>query len=160
MRCLCSAAEWDVSREEMERLDLAGHQKAGRAWEEGRFDNEVVPYGDCVRDVEVRPDTTLEKMATLKPLLGEGGRLTAATSSQIADGAAVVLVASEAAVERFGLTPRAPHPHHDRHRQRPGPHPHRTDLVDDQGHRPVRAEHRRRRPVRVPRGLRVVVIAW
>ena len=101
------AQKWDVTREEMEQLALASHQKAARAWDEGRFDNEVVPYGDCVRDEGVRPDTTLEKMATLKPLLGEGGRLTAATSSQIADGAAAVLVASEAAVERFGLTPRA-----------------------------------------------------
>jgi acetyl-CoA C-acetyltransferase len=101
------AEKWDVTREEMEQLALSSHQKAARAWDEGRFDNEVVPYGDCARDEGVRPDTTLEKMATLKPLLGEGGRLTAATSSQIADGAAAVLVASQAAVERFGLTPRA-----------------------------------------------------
>ncbi|MGH9247053.1 MAG: acetyl-CoA C-acetyltransferase [Acidimicrobiales bacterium] len=101
------AQKWDISREEMERLALASHQKAARAWEEGRFDTEVVPHGDCARDEGVRPDTTLDKMATLAPLLGEGGRLTAATSSQIADGAAAVLVASEAAVERFDLTPRA-----------------------------------------------------
>jgi acetyl-CoA C-acetyltransferase len=101
------AQKWDVKREEMEQLALSSHQKAARAWEEGRFDNEVVPYGECTRDEGIRADTTLEKMATLKPLLGEGGRLTAATSSQIADGAAAVLVASEAAVERFGLTPRA-----------------------------------------------------
>ena len=101
------AQKWDVKREDMEQLALASHQKAAKAWDEGRFDNEVVPYGDCTRDEGVRPDTTLEKMATLKPLLGEGGRLTAATSSQLADGAAAVLVASEAAVKRFGLTPRA-----------------------------------------------------
>jgi acetyl-CoA C-acetyltransferase len=101
------AQKWDVKREEMERLALSSHQKAARAWDEGRFDNEVVPYGDCTRDEGVRADTTLEKMSTLKPLLGDDGRLTAATSSQIADGAAAIMVASEAAVERFNLTPRA-----------------------------------------------------
>lgn len=100
------AERWDISREDMEALALTSHQRAATAWEEGRFDNEVLPVGACTRDEGIRADTTREKMATLAPLL-EGGRLTAALSSQIADGASAMLIASEDAVRRFGLTPRA-----------------------------------------------------
>ncbi len=73
---------------------------------EGRFDREVVPYGAVTRDEGFRPDVSMEKMATLQTLR-PGGRITAATSSQISDGAAALLVASEAAVRRLGLRPRA-----------------------------------------------------
>ncbi len=100
------AQQWDISRSEMEELALASHQRAARAWSEGRFDSQVVPVGDCTRDEGIRADTTLEKMATLPPLLPDG-RLTAALSSQIADGASALLIASEDAVRRYGLTPRA-----------------------------------------------------
>jgi acetyl-CoA C-acetyltransferase len=100
------AQQWDISRSEMEELALASHQRAARAWSEGRFDSQVVPVGGCTRDEGIRADTTLEKMATLPPLLPDG-RLTAALSSQIADGAAALLIASEDAVRRYGLTPRA-----------------------------------------------------
>jgi acetyl-CoA C-acetyltransferase len=100
------AERWDISREDMEAFALASHQHAARAWDEGRFDREVVPYDGVARDEGFRPDTSLEKMATLKTLK-EGGRLTAATSSQISDGAAMLLIASEDGLRKNNLTPRA-----------------------------------------------------
>jgi acetyl-CoA C-acetyltransferase len=99
------AEKWDISRREMEELALRSHANAAAAWAEGRFDNEVIAIGDCARDEGIR-ETTLEKMATL-PTIREGGRLTAAVSSQITDGSAAVLIASEQAVQQYGLTPRA-----------------------------------------------------
>jgi acetyl-CoA C-acetyltransferase len=100
------AEKWDVSREEMERFALESHQRAARAIDEGRFEREIVPYGDVSADEGPRRDTSLERMATL-PTLVEGGRLTAAVSSQISDAAAAMLVVSERAVQEHGLTPRA-----------------------------------------------------
>jgi acetyl-CoA C-acetyltransferase len=100
------AEHWDISRLAMEELAFASHTRAARAWAEGRFDREVVPYGAVARDEGFRPDVSMEKMAALEPLR-PGGRITAATSSQISDGAAAVLVTSEAAVRRFDLRPRA-----------------------------------------------------
>ena len=76
------AEKWDISREDMERFALESHQRAIRAIDEGRFAREIVPLGDVEADEGPRRDTTLEKMAKLKPLQ-EGGRLTAAVSSQI-----------------------------------------------------------------------------
>lgn len=100
------AEKWDISRSDMEQLAYTSHQRAARAWDEGRFDSQIVPYGSCTKDEGIRADTTLEKMATLAPLL-PGGRLTAALSSQISDGAAAMLIASEDAVRRYQLQPRA-----------------------------------------------------
>lgn len=100
------AQQWDVTREDMERFAFDSHQRALAAWEHGLFDEEVVAYGDVRRDEGPRPDTSLDKMAGL-PALVEGGRLTAAVSSQISDGAAALLVASAGAVERYGLAPLA-----------------------------------------------------
>jgi len=100
------AERWDISREEMERFALRSHQRAATAIDEGRFANEIVPFGEFTTDEGPRRDTSLEKMAELKTLR-EGGRITAAVSSQISDAASAVLIASEAAVRRFGLTPRA-----------------------------------------------------
>ncbi|MBW2373126.1 MAG: acetyl-CoA C-acyltransferase, partial [Deltaproteobacteria bacterium] len=85
---------------------LTSHERALRAIDEGRFDNEIAPYGDVTTDEGPRRGTSLEKMASL-PLLIEGGRLTAALASQISDGATALLVASEQAVKDHGLTPRA-----------------------------------------------------
>ncbi len=98
------AEKWDVSREDMERFALASHQRALAAWDAGHFDAEVEPYGAVTRDEGPRADTSLEKMATLRTLV-EGGRLTAAVSSQISDGAAALVIASAGAVERYDLTP-------------------------------------------------------
>ncbi|MFB6783910.1 MULTISPECIES: acetyl-CoA C-acetyltransferase [unclassified Streptomyces] len=100
------AAKWGITREQMEEFALRSHQRAIRAIDEGRFDREIVAYGDVTSDEGPRRDTSLEKMAGLKPLV-EGGRLTAAVSSQVSDGAAAMLIASERAVREHGLTPRA-----------------------------------------------------
>jgi acetyl-CoA C-acetyltransferase len=100
------AEKWDISREDMERFALESHRRAVRATDEGRFANEIVPLGEVKVDEGPRRDTSLEKMAKLKPLR-EGGRVTAAHASQISDGASCVLVASERAVREHGLRPRA-----------------------------------------------------
>ena len=100
------AEKWNISREDMERFALMSHQRAARATAEGRFQAEIAPLAGVERDEGPRPDTTLEKMAKLPTLL-PGGRLTAAVSSQISDGASAVLIASERALKAYGLKPRA-----------------------------------------------------
>ena len=100
------ADKWGIGRPEMERYALASHQRAVRAIDAGAFDAEIVPYGDVTADECPRRDTTLEKMAALKPLR-PGGLITAALSSQIADGAAALLIASDRAVREHRLRPRA-----------------------------------------------------
>jgi acetyl-CoA C-acetyltransferase len=100
------AEQWKLSREDNERFALDSHQRALSAIAEGRFAREISPYAGVAVDEGPRPDTSLEKMATL-PTLVEGGVLTAAVASQISDGAAALLIASQEAVDRFGLTPRA-----------------------------------------------------
>jgi acetyl-CoA C-acetyltransferase len=100
------ARQWGISREEMERWALRSHQRAVRAIEAGRFQREITPYGDHTVDEGPRRETSLEKMAALAPLI-QGGRLTAAVSSQISDAASAMLLASEQAVRDHGLTPRA-----------------------------------------------------
>jgi acetyl-CoA C-acetyltransferase len=100
------AHKWDISRREMEEFALASHERAIRAADEGRFDAEILPWGDLDRDEGPRRGTSLEKMASLAPLQ-EGGRITAALASQISDGASALLIASEAALARHELRPRA-----------------------------------------------------
>ncbi|NUK01154.1 acetyl-CoA C-acetyltransferase [Streptomyces lunaelactis] len=100
------AEKWGISRRDMEEFALRSHQRAVRAIDEGRFDRELVAYGDVTADEGPRRDTTLEKMAALKPVM-EGGTITAACSSQVSDGAAAMLIASERAVAEHGLVPRA-----------------------------------------------------
>ena len=100
------AEKWDVSRADMERSALTSHRRAADAWASGVFADEVVPTSGMAVDEGPRPDTSLEKMAGLKALR-EGGRLTAAVSSQISDGAAALLIASADAVRRHGLVPLA-----------------------------------------------------
>lgn len=100
------AARWELERDEMEAFALESHRRALRAIDEGRFAGEIAPLDGFAVDECPRRDTTLEKMAGLRPL-SEGGRVTAALASQISDGAAAMLVASERAVREHGLTPRA-----------------------------------------------------
>jgi acetyl-CoA C-acetyltransferase len=100
------ARKWAISRSEMERYALASHQRAARAIDSGTFAGEIAPYRNMSADECPRRDTSLEKMAGLKPLR-EDGLITAALSSQIADAAAAVLVVSETALTEHGLTPRA-----------------------------------------------------
>jgi acetyl-CoA C-acetyltransferase len=100
------AAKWGISREAMEVYALESHRRAIAAAEAGRFDAEILPVGDFAADETMRADTSLERMATLQPIRPDG-RVTAAAASQIADGSAALLVASEAAVKQHGLKPRA-----------------------------------------------------
>lgn len=99
------AQQWSISREEMEEFSIESHERALRAQAEGRFDREIVPYGEVGADEGPRqPDR--DKIRTLRPLV-EGGLTTAAMASQISDAAAVALIASERAISEYGLAPRA-----------------------------------------------------
>jgi acetyl-CoA C-acetyltransferase len=100
------AEKWGIGREEMERYALASHQRAMDSIRNGNFTQEIAPYDGVASDEGPRADTTLEKMAGLRPLR-EGGRITAALASQISDGAAALLIASGPAVDQHNLKPRA-----------------------------------------------------
>jgi acetyl-CoA acyltransferase len=109
------ADEWGFSREELDAYSLESHRRAIAAIDEGRFEHEVVPVevtnphaGTLVGvDETPRRDTSAEALASLKPAFLPEGKVTAGNSSQISDGAAAVLIASEAAASRLGLQPRA-----------------------------------------------------
>jgi acetyl-CoA C-acetyltransferase len=98
--------KWGLTREQLEEFSLRSHTRAIQAIDSGRFDREITPVAGVSADEGPRRDSTLAKMAELKPLR-EGWELTAATASQISDGAAALLIASPAAVRRHGFTPRA-----------------------------------------------------
>lgn len=99
------ADKWSLSREMMEAFALESHQRAQVATQGGVFEREILPVNGLSVDETIR-DTTLEAMAELEPL-APGGTITAAVSSQTGDGASAVLVASEDAVKRYNLKPRA-----------------------------------------------------
>ena len=98
--------KWGIKRAQLEEFALESHQRAVAAIDAGRFEREIAPVNGLSVDEGPRRDTSLAKMAGLAPLR-EGWEITAATASQISDGAAAVLVASGEAVRRYGLTPRA-----------------------------------------------------
>jgi acetyl-CoA acyltransferase len=108
------ADEWGFSREELDAFSLESHRRASAAADEGRFDQEIVPidltnpHTGVVFGVDETPrrDTSAEALAALKPAFLPEGKVTAGNSSQICDGAAAVLVASESAAGRLGLQPR------------------------------------------------------
>ena len=100
------ADKWGISREAMEAFSLASHQRAQAAWDAGWFDDEVAPLEGLAYDETIRPNTTLEGLAALKPVR-EGGVITAGVASQNCDASAALLIASEAAVKEYRLTPRA-----------------------------------------------------
>jgi acetyl-CoA acyltransferase len=112
------ADQWGISREELDAFSVQSHQRAARATEEGRFENEIIPV--VVRDEEgkdtdeifsvdegIRPDSSVETLANLKPAFKEGGKVTAGNSSQITDGSSAVLIMSEEKANALGLRPRA-----------------------------------------------------
>ena len=116
------ARRWKISREEMDAFALESHRRAARAGDEGRFAAEIVPLearvhpdvpgadqvsGLLQADEGVRRDTSLDKLAGLKPAFSENGTVTAGSSSQISDGAAAVLIMSEERASSLGLRPRA-----------------------------------------------------
>ena len=99
------AERWGVSREDQDAFALASQQRWAAAAEAGRFDDELVPVGDVTRDEHPRPDTTLEKLATLKPAFRKDGTVTAGNSSGINDGAAAVVIASAEKARELGIEP-------------------------------------------------------
>jgi acetyl-CoA C-acetyltransferase len=88
-----TAAEWGIGREEQDELALASHQRLAAAYQSGFFDDLVTPYLGLTRDQNLRPDSTLDKLAALKPVYGD--TMTAGNSSPLSDGASTVLLASE-----------------------------------------------------------------
>jgi len=96
--------QWDLKRSQLEEFALESHQRAIRAIDEGRFESQIAPLDGVGQDEGPRRDTSLEKMAGLAPLR-DGWEITAAVSSQISDGAGALLIASAAAVDRYGLEP-------------------------------------------------------
>jgi acetyl-CoA C-acetyltransferase len=99
------AEKWDITRAEMEAFAIESHTRAIRATNEGRFDAEIVPLGECTADEGPRePDW--DKIRSL-PVLTEGGRVTAACSSQISDASAALLIVNERGLADHGLSPRA-----------------------------------------------------
>jgi acetyl-CoA acyltransferase len=117
------AAKWGLSREDLDGYAVQSHQRAAAATAEGRFDNEIIPVlekrldresgqiietGELVTaDEGIRPDSSLESLAKLKPAFQEDGVVTAGNSSQITDGASAVLIMSEERAKELGLKPRA-----------------------------------------------------
>ena len=100
------ARKWNISREAMERFALTSHQRAQMAIDNGWFDREIAAVGEFARDETVRPGSTLEGLAALKPVR-EDGFVTAGVASQNCDAAACLLIASENAVKAHKLKPRA-----------------------------------------------------
>ncbi len=104
--CELMAREWGIAREDQDKLALRSHQNAAKAYDEGFHDDLVVPCAGVLKDNNVRPDTSLEKMATMKPAfdrLSGKGTLTAANSTPLTDGASSVLLASEEWAKARGL---------------------------------------------------------
>jgi len=99
------AERWGVSREDQDAFALESQRRWAAADEAGRFDDELVPVGDVVRDEHPRPDTTAEKLAALKPAFREGGTVTAGNASGINDGAAALVIASEEKARELGVEP-------------------------------------------------------
>ena len=105
------AEKWDISRTEMDELATRSHANALRATEEGRFDREMAAItvnGETLKtDQGIRPGTSVETLAGLKPAFKEDGRITAGNASQVSDGAAAVLLMTREKAEELGLKPRA-----------------------------------------------------
>jgi 3-oxoadipyl-CoA thiolase len=99
------AERWGVSREDQDAFALRSQQRWADAAAAGRFDDELVPAGELVRDEHPRPDTTLEKLASLRPAFRADGTVTAGNASGINDGAAAVVVASEERARALGVEP-------------------------------------------------------
>ncbi|MGI8794027.1 MAG: thiolase family protein [Acidimicrobiales bacterium] len=112
------ADKWGISREDLDAFAVESHKRAARARDEGRFDNEIIPVR--VKDANghetdevfnydegIRPDSSMETLAKLKPAFKPDGKVTAANSSQITDGASAVLIMSEEKAKALGLKPRA-----------------------------------------------------
>lgn len=105
-----TALEWDISRADQDTLALASHQNLARAYDEGFFDDLMTPYKGLTKDNNLRADTTLEKLASLKPVFGKKNAnptMTAANSTPLTDGASCVLLSSEEWAKDNGHEPLA-----------------------------------------------------
>ena len=112
------ADKWGITREDLDSFSVESHKRAARATAEGRFENEIIPIqlkdaegnytGEIMTaDEGIRPDSSTESLAKLKPAFKEGGKVTAGNASQITDGASAVLIMSEEKANELGLTIRA-----------------------------------------------------
>jgi len=111
------ADEYGLTRTDLDTFAVESHRRAAKATEEGRFKNEIVPVPVKIGDTDqtemmtadegIRPDSNVDKLATLNPAFKEDGKITAANSSQISDGASAVLIMSEEKAKELGLKPRA-----------------------------------------------------
>jgi acetyl-CoA acyltransferase len=151
------AEQWQVSREDQDAFALASHQRALAAIAAGEFSSEITPYNVVSRlptpgsnvvavrealvaqDEGPRPDTSAEGLAKLKPVFRMGGSVTAGNSSQMSDGAAGVLLASEQAIKDYGLTPLARFVGLFGCRREARDHGHRSEGSDPEGARAGRA---------------------
>ena len=104
-----TTAQWGIGREDQDELAAASHQKLAAAYERGFFDDLVTPFLGVTRDTNLRPDSSVDKLATLKPVFGtgEGATMTAGNSTPLTDGASAVLLASEEWASEHRLTPLA-----------------------------------------------------
>ena len=100
------AKKWDMSRKDLEAFSLASHKRADKARSEGWFDREITPINGLEQDETIRANTTMERMAELEAF-DEHGLITAGVASQTCDGSSAMLIASEDAVKRYKLKPRA-----------------------------------------------------
>ena len=107
--CEVMAKTWNITREDQDQLAFESHDKAAKAWNEGFYDDLVVPFSGADRDNNMRPDTSVEKLAKLKSAYdkSEAGTLTAGNSTPLTDGASAVLLASEDWAKARGLKPLA-----------------------------------------------------
>jgi 3-oxoadipyl-CoA thiolase len=99
------AERWGISREDQDAFAQRSQKRWAAAAQSGRFDDELVPVGDVTYDEHPRPDTSLEKLAALKPVFREGGTVTAGNASGINDGAAALVIASEERARELGAEP-------------------------------------------------------
>lgn len=97
------AKKYHIARAAQDEFAVSSHKKAAAAAESGKFDDEIVPIGDVTKDGTIRPDSSVEKLVTLKPAFLADGSVTAASSSPLTDGSAAVLVCSEAYADKHGL---------------------------------------------------------
>src|SRR6476469_1468756 len=104
-----TAKEWGISREAQDELTLRSHQRLAAAYENGFFDDLVTPYLGVSRDTNLRPDSSVEKLSTLKPVFGkgDGATMSAGNSTPLTDGASAVLLAGEEWAAEHRLTPLA-----------------------------------------------------
>ena len=101
------ATQWNLSREQLDEIALASHERAAAATDDGLFADEIVPVGEVSTDEGIRRGTSREKLASLRPAFREDGVVTAGNSSQISDGSAALLMTTSEKARELGLTPMA-----------------------------------------------------